>query len=110
MAFKDLREFIKLLNKTGDVVHIREEVDWDLEIGAIGRHAYEIQAPAQLYEKIKDYPGHRVFNGSLGTFRRVAIAMGLDPNTSVKIVAGLKNYLQENDVCCFKELIGIAQR
>ena len=84
MAFKDLREFVKLLNKTGDVVNIREEVDWDLEIGAIGRHAYEIQAPAQLYEKIKDYPGHRVFNGSLGTFRRVAIAMGLDPNTSVK--------------------------
>ncbi|MBI2979322.1 MAG: UbiD family decarboxylase [Chloroflexi bacterium] len=84
MAFEDLREFIKTLAKTGDVVHIRQEVDWDLEAGAIGRRAYELQSPAVLFEKIKDYDGFRIFGGMLGTFRRVAIAMGLDPATPVK--------------------------
>jgi len=85
MAFRDFREFIDTLDKTGDVVHIKQEVDWDLEVGAIGRRAYEMQAPAVLFERIKDYPeGFRIFGGSLGTFRRVAIAMGLDPETPVK--------------------------
>ena len=41
---------------------------------------------------------------------QVGTANYVDPNTSVKIVAGLKNYLQENNICCFKELIGIAHR
>jgi len=85
MAFRDLRQFIEALDGTGDVVHIKQEVDWDLEVGAIGRRAYETQAPAVLFEKIKDYPdGYRIFGGSLGTFRRVAIAMGLDPETPIK--------------------------
>ncbi len=83
MAFKDVREFIESLEKTGDVVRIKQEMDWDLEVGAIGRRAYEIRGPAVLFETIKDYPGHAIFNGSLGTFRRLAIAMGLDPETSV---------------------------
>ena len=41
---------------------------------------------------------------------QVGTANYVDPNTSVKIIAGLKNYLQENNICCFKDLIGIAQR
>ena len=85
MAFKDLRQFIEALDRTGDVVHIKQEVDWDLEVGAIGRRSYELQGPAVLFEKIKDYPdGYRIFGGSLGTFKRVAIAMGLDPETPVR--------------------------
>jgi len=84
MAFKDLRSFIQALDKTGDVIHIKQEVNWDLEAGAISRRACERQEPAVFFEKIKDYPeGYRIFSGSLGTFRRVAIAMGLDPETPV---------------------------
>jgi dihydroorotate dehydrogenase (NAD+) catalytic subunit len=41
---------------------------------------------------------------------QVGTANYVDPNTSVKIVAGLRKYLQENNICCFKELIGLAQR
>ena len=84
MAFRDLREFIAALDKMGEVVHIKQEVDWDLEVGAIGRRAYELEASAVLFEKIKDYPGYGIFGGALGTFRRVAIALGLDPETPVK--------------------------
>jgi 3-polyprenyl-4-hydroxybenzoate decarboxylase len=31
MGYKDLREFIRLSEKTGDVVYIKKEVDWDGE-------------------------------------------------------------------------------
>lgn len=85
MIAKDIRQFIETLDKTGDLVRIKQEVDWDLEAGAIGRRAYEMQGPAVLFEKIKDYPkGYRMLNGATGTFRRVAIAMGLAPETPVR--------------------------
>jgi 4-hydroxy-3-polyprenylbenzoate decarboxylase len=85
--FKDLREFIRELEKTGDVVHVKKEVDWDEEVGAINRRVYEQGGPALLFERIKDYPdGFRIFAGSLGTYRRVAIAMGLPPETPIKTI------------------------
>ncbi len=83
MAYTDVRQFIEALDKTGDIVHIKQEIDWDLEIGAIGRRAYETESPAILFENIKDYPGHRMFSGMLGTFRRVAIALDLPPDTPI---------------------------
>ncbi|MDI7259869.1 MAG: UbiD family decarboxylase [Thermodesulfobacteriota bacterium] len=84
MGLKDLRGFIQALEKTRDVVHIKKEVDWDVEAGAISRRVYEMSGPALLFENIKDYPENRIFAGSLGTYRRVAIAMGLPPDTSLK--------------------------
>jgi len=84
MAFKDVRQFIEALSKTRDVVHIKQEVDWDLEVGAIGRRAYEKRGPAIFFEKIKDYPDHQIFSGMLGTFRRVAIALGLPPDAAIR--------------------------
>jgi len=41
---------------------------------------------------------------------QVGTANYVDPNTSVKIVAGLGKYLEENNICRFKELIGAAHR
>lgn len=85
MAFKDNREFIVALEKTGDVVRIKKEVDWDLEAGAICRRACELSGPALLFEKIRDYPeGYRIFAAPVATYRRVAIAMGLPSDTSVE--------------------------
>jgi UbiD family decarboxylase len=34
MACRSLREFIETLEKMRDIVHIKQEVDWDLEVGA----------------------------------------------------------------------------
>lgn len=115
MAFRDLRQFIKTLDRTGDVVHIKQEVDWDLEVGAIGRRAYELQGPAVLFENIKDYDGFRMLGGSLGTFRRVAIAMGLDPETPVKelyaeyerrINQPIKPRIVDNGPCKQNKIVG----
>ncbi len=82
MAFRDNREFIAALEKSGDVVRINQEVDWDLEVGAIVRRVCERRAPAPFFESIKGYPaGYRIFGAPLATARRLAVAMGLDPDT-----------------------------
>src|SRR3989338_10183369 len=85
MGFSDLRDFIAALEKSGDLVRVRKEVDWDMEVGAISRRVFERAGPALLFEKIKDYPaGYAILNGPVATWRRVAIALGLAPDTPVR--------------------------
>jgi len=49
MAYKDNRAYIEALSKTGDVVRIKKEVDWDLEASAItGVRARSEARPAFL--------------------------------------------------------------
>jgi len=85
MSFQDHRDFIKTLKKTGDLVEVTKTVDWDLEIGAIGRRMYEMGGPSIWFKKIKGYPeGFTIYNGSLGTWRRVAISLGLPPETPIR--------------------------
>ncbi len=85
MAFKDHRDFFQVLEREGELARIRKEVDWDLEVGAIGRRTYERSGPCLLFENIKDYPkGFRISNGTTGTWPRVALAMGLPKSTSVR--------------------------
>lgn len=85
MGVKDNRQFIEALERTGDVARIKDEIDWDIEAGAILRHALELDAPAPFMEKIRDYPpGYRIFGGPTATHRRMAIAMGAKPDGSLK--------------------------
>jgi len=82
---KDNRLFIERAEKTGDVVRVKQEVDWDLEAGAIVRRTNENRGPAPFFEKISDYsPGYRLFGSPLGTYRRMAISLGMEPGTSIK--------------------------
>lgn len=87
MAFKDLREFIEALDRAGELLRIKQEVDWDLEAAAISRRALEMKGPAILFERIKDYPeGCRILGGPTGIYKRVAIAMGLEPDASIRAI------------------------
>jgi 4-hydroxy-3-polyprenylbenzoate decarboxylase len=81
MAIDDVREFIEICEKTGDVKRVKEEIDWNLEVGAIIRRSNETEGPAPFFEKIKGYPeGYRIFGAPIATYRRIAIALGLDPD------------------------------
>ncbi|RJR46242.1 MAG: UbiD family decarboxylase [Desulfobacteraceae bacterium] len=85
MPYKDHREFFKALEKEGDLLKISKQVDWDIEAGAIGRRNYEQYGPCLLFENIKDYPkGYRISNGTSGTWPRVAMALGLPREASVR--------------------------
>ena len=69
MSFMDMREWIALLEKEGELRRIAAEVDWDREIGAIARRVLEKNGPALLFENIKGYRGGRctrLFVGGLG--------------------------------------------
>jgi len=84
MAFKDLRDYISALEEHGGLTRITKEVDWNLEAGAITRLVYEKGLPSPLFENVKDYPGYRILGAPISTFAKLAIAMGLSPETSIK--------------------------
>ena len=85
MMWNDNREFMEILRASGDLLVVTETVSWDLELGAISRLACEREAPAIWFARIADYPEeHTVFVNPLATWRRLAIALGLGPEATVK--------------------------
>lgn len=85
MAYADLREFIDALDKNNELLNVNEEVDTDLEIGAMTRRVFDTQGPALFFKKLKGYSDDfRFFSGMVATYRRYAISLGLDPNTHMK--------------------------
>ncbi|MES2446306.1 MAG: UbiD family decarboxylase [Bacteroidota bacterium] len=53
MGYKSLAECVSDLEKHGDLVRIKEEVDPYLEMAAIHLRVYESQGPALLFENVK---------------------------------------------------------
>ncbi|MFC1980276.1 UbiD family decarboxylase [Chloroflexota bacterium] len=85
MPYKDVRDFIAKLGEEGEPIRIAEEVDWNLEAGAILRRSAEAGLPAVLFEKIKGYPeGFRLFGGGAASFKRMAISLDMSPDTPPK--------------------------
>src|SRR5436853_5602073 len=87
LAFGDMRSWIAAIKAAGDLHEIAAEVDWNLELGTIVRLA---QGPgtgkALLFNNIKDYNSPtsrcgRVFTSALLSYRRIAMMMGLPPDT-----------------------------
>ncbi|MDO9535689.1 MAG: phenylphosphate carboxylase subunit alpha, partial [Bacillota bacterium] len=85
--YKDNREYMKALDAAGELVTINQEVDWDMEAGAIVRKVCEEKAPSPLMNNIKEYPGHRYFGAPLATYRKLAISLGMDPDSSIPEIA-----------------------
>jgi 4-hydroxy-3-polyprenylbenzoate decarboxylase len=89
VAFDDLREWIKALDKAGELKRIRQEVDPVLEIAEITdraskagkRNGLEGQAPggpALLFENVKGYAGASVLMNQFGSEGRMKLALGVD--------------------------------
>ncbi|HLC41639.1 MAG TPA: UbiD family decarboxylase [Methylomirabilota bacterium] len=81
MPLKDIREFIEVLEANQELQTIDQEVDWNLEIGAITRRCCELSGPAPLFTRIKDYPGKRILGNPLAKSSRVALAFEMDADT-----------------------------
>ncbi len=104
MSVSDLRDYISLLTRHGELQRVEEEVDWNLEMGAIIRRCYDIGAPAPLFERIKGYPkGYRVLGAPMGPskhpahslYARVALGLGLEPHAPAKEI--MEVYLQRKE-------------
>lgn len=77
MAYKDLREFIDVLEKAGELKRIPVEVDPVLEITEITDRVSKSYGPALLFEKVKgsSYP---LLINAFGSNRRMAMSLGVN--------------------------------
>lgn len=81
---KSFREYVEILKEYNEIVPIHQEIDWNLEMSAIIRRAYELPSPAPLFKNIKDSsPGFEVLGAPVGIspnkehpFIRVALSLG----------------------------------
>jgi 4-hydroxy-3-polyprenylbenzoate decarboxylase len=100
LAYDDLRDWIKALEKAGELKRITEEVSPEFEITEITDRVSKIGAashpfrteqgkdraaatyapggPALLFENVKGHPGHKVFINQFGSERRMAMALGVN--------------------------------
>lgn len=75
-GFSDLQSFIRYLEKRGDLVRVKKQVDPDLEINAILDRLARTDGPAVLFENVKgsDIP---LFGNAFGRWERLSQAFGV---------------------------------
>lgn len=69
MIYRNLEQCIEDLERNGQLVRIREEVDPELEMAAIHLKVYEAQGPALLFERVKG-SRYRALSNLFGTVER----------------------------------------
>src|SRR5215216_3065113 len=80
---RNLRSFLELLRREGDLVEVGAEVDPDLELAEVHRRVIERGGPALLFGRVKGsrYP---VVTNMFGTERRIDLAFGPKPEAFVR--------------------------
>ena len=94
MSFSDLRDFIELLEKEGELKRIASEVDPFLEVTEISDRVLRAGGPALLFENLKDSSLPLLAN-LFGNTRRIALAMGQDDIDGLRDVGKLLAFLKE---------------
>jgi UbiD family decarboxylase len=82
----DLRKYIAALHSAHEVQEIAQEVELDLEVGAIIRRCYETGSPAPFFQRIRGVnPGFRILGAPAGVSRqpnrklaRIALSLDMD--------------------------------
>src|SRR5215212_5386470 len=80
---RNLRSFLELLRREGDLVEVGAEVDSNLELAEIHRRVISKGGPALLFTRVKGsrYP---VVTNMFGTERRIDLAFGPKPEAFVR--------------------------
>lgn len=94
MSFKDLRDFIALLENEGELKRISTEVDPNLEITEISDRTLRSGGPALLFENVKGSKLPLLAN-LFGNTRRIALAMGQEDIEGLRDVGKLLAFLKE---------------
>jgi 4-hydroxy-3-polyprenylbenzoate decarboxylase len=74
---RDLRDWIALLEREGELVRVTAEVDPDLEITEIVDRTVKAGGPALLFENPKGAQ-HPLLINQFGTERRMCLAFGVE--------------------------------
>lgn len=82
---RNLRQFLDLLARENDLVHVEAEVDPYLELAEVHRRVIAQGGPALLFKRVKGsrYP---VVTNLFGTARRIGLAFGAKPEAIVREV------------------------
>ncbi|MFM2486035.1 4-hydroxy-3-polyprenylbenzoate decarboxylase [Celerinatantimonas yamalensis] len=105
MKYRDLREFIALLEERGELKRIKQPIDAYLEITEICDRTLKRAGPALLFEQVKGYD-MPVLGNLFGTPERVALGMGRDSVSELRDVGQWLSYLKEPEPPKgFKELM-----
>ena len=94
MKYKDLRDFIDLLEKRGELKRISQEIDPYLEMTEIADRTLRAEGPALLFENPKGYD-IPVLANLFGTPKRVAMGMGQEDVSELREVGKLLAFLKE---------------
>jgi 4-hydroxy-3-polyprenylbenzoate decarboxylase len=85
VAYESLREWLKALDKAGELKRVTAEVSPILEMAEIadraaksGKGTAKAGGPALLFENVKGYPGARVLMNQFGSERRMRMALDVD--------------------------------
>ena len=85
MAYTDLRDWIRQLDKAGELKRIREAVSPYLEMAEIADRAAKLGkgtanagGPALLFENVTGFPGAKVLMNQFGSERRMRLALEVD--------------------------------
>src|SRR5947209_13840692 len=89
----DLRAWIKLLEREGELVHVVSEVDPHLEITEITDRTVKAGGPALLFENVKGSE-HPVLINQFGTERRMCLALDAPSLDSVGAHIGVVHKMQ----------------
>ncbi len=73
--YVDLREFVRQMDKAGELQHIKAPVNWDSELGEISRAVFKRKGPAMLFENVKD-SNIPLLCGALATNKRFGLMIG----------------------------------
>lgn len=83
-VYKDLREFLATLEEGGQLIHVKEEVAPEPDIGAAGRACANMdKKPAVWFEKVRGYK-YSVVTNVHGSWANHALMLGMPKDTSVK--------------------------
>ena len=101
VAYKDMREYMDLLESKGMLKRIREEVDLKFEIGAITARSLERGGPALLFENVKGYEGKPLVSNLISTTEQLGVAFGIEANEEAiheRVVEGMNHRIMSVEV------------
>ncbi|MDP2647138.1 MAG: UbiD family decarboxylase [Desulfobacterales bacterium] len=76
MPTRDLRSFLKDLEKKSELLHVAQEIDPCFEVSAFLHQFDQESAPALMFDKVKGYSG-KIVGNLLGSRKRLEIAFDL---------------------------------
>lgn len=95
--YRDLRDFIAMLEARGELVRVREEVSPHLEMTAVCDRTLRGGGPALLFERPTGHADIPVLANLFGTEERVAAAMGVESVAALRELGELLAFLRQPD-------------